>query len=152
MADTLAGIHLNAPVSKAKEQYLVTRRFAVQIHGSLSGFAGASQQAATWSPINGKVGDVFCISDIFESTPDVGTTAAVLSNLVLHRVTMLETKNNFPLNLSVTMACVPSEETTKTGHKYALTTIASTHQPNPTKSSKMFLQREGLEVIVTRPV
>jgi len=132
MADALAGIHLDAPVSKAKEQYLVTRRFAVQIRGSLSGFAGAGQQAATWSPINGKVGDVFGISDIFESTPDVGTTAAVLANSVLHRVTVLETKNDFPLNLGVTMACVPSEETTKTGHKYALITIANTHQPNAT--------------------
>jgi len=45
---------------------------------------------------------------------------------------VLETKNDFPLNLGVTMACVPSEETTKTGHKYAITTMANTHQPNPT--------------------
>jgi len=117
---------------KANEQYLVTRRFNVNIRGSLAQFGGSGQEAASWAPINGKVGDVFGISDIFESTPDVGTTAAVLANSVLHRVTVLETKNDFPLNLGVTMACVPSEETTKTGHKYAITTMANTHQPNPT--------------------
>ena len=117
---------------KANEQYLVTRRFNVNIRGSLAQFGGSGQEAASWAPINGKVGDVFSISDIFESTPDVGTTAAVLANSVLHRVTVLETKNDFPLNLGVTMACVPSEETTKTGHKYAITTMANTHQPNPT--------------------
>jgi len=122
----------SAAATKPKDQYLVTRRFNVNIRGSLAQFAGAGQEAATWAPINGKVGEVFGISDIFESTPDVGTTASVLANSVLHRVTVLETKNDFPLNLGVTMACVPSEETTKTGHKYALTTIASTHQPNPT--------------------
>ena len=117
---------------KANEQYLVTRRFNVNIRGSLAQFGGSGQEAASWAPINGKVGDVFGISDIFESTPDVGTTAAVLANSVLHRVTVLETKNDFPLNLGVTMACVPSEETTKTGHKYDITTMANTHQPNPT--------------------
>ena len=117
---------------KANEQYLVTRRFNVNIRGSLAQFGGSGQEAASWAPINGKVGDVFGISDIFESTPDVGTTAAVLANSVLHRVTVLETKNDFPLNLGVTMACVPSKETTKTGHKYAITTMANTHQPNPT--------------------
>ena len=117
---------------KANEQYLVTRRFNVNIRGSLAQFGGSGQEAASWAPINGKVGDVFGISDIFESTPDVGTTAAVLANSVLHRVTVLETKNDFPLNLGVTMACVPSEETTKTGHKYTITTMANTHQPNPT--------------------
>jgi len=117
---------------KANEQYLVTRRFNVNIRGSLAQFGGSGQEAASWAPINGKVGDVFGISDIFESTPDIGTTAAVLANSVLHRVTVLETKNDFPLNLGVTMACVPSEETTKTGHKYAITTMANTHQPNST--------------------
>ena len=117
---------------KTNEQYLVTRRFNVNIRGSLAQFAGAGQEAATWAPINGKVGDVFGISDIFEATPDIGTTASVLANSVLHRVTVLETKNDFPLNLGVTMACVPSEETTRTGHKYAITTMATTHQPNPT--------------------
>ena len=75
---------------------------------------------------------VFGISNIFESTPIVGTTTAVLANSVLHRMTVLGTKNDFPLNLGVTMACVPSEETAKIDHKYALITIASTHQPNPT--------------------
>ena len=73
MAEVHIGAAIDAPAAKAKEQYLVTRRFAVQIRGSLSGFAGAGQQAATWAPINGKVGDVFGISDIFESTPDVGS-------------------------------------------------------------------------------
>jgi len=131
MADA-SMLETSAQAVKPKDQYLVTRRFNVNIRGSLAQFAGNGQEAATWAPINGKVGDVFGISDIFESTPDVGTTAAVLANSVLHRVTVLETKNDFPLNLGVTMACVPSEETTKTGHKYALTTIASTHQPNPT--------------------
>ena len=132
MAELLTADTNGTTTVKPNEQYLVTRRFAVNIRGSLMQFGGSGQEAASWAPINCKVGDVFGISDIFESTPDIGTTAAVLANSVLHRVTVLETKNDFPLNLGVTMACVPSEETTKTGHKYAITTMANTHQPNPT--------------------
>ena len=78
------------------------------------------------------LGDVFGISDIFESTPDVSTTAAVIANSVLHRVGVFETKNDFPLNLGVAITCVPPEEPTKTGHKYALSTHSNTHQPNST--------------------
>ena len=132
MAELLTADTNGTTTVKPNEQYLVTRRFNVNIRGSLMQFGGSGQEAASWAPINSKVSDVFCISDIFESTPDIGTTAAVLANSVLHRVTVLETKNDFPLNLGVTMACVPSEETTKTGHKYAITTMANTHQPNPT--------------------
>lgn len=113
------------------QQYVVTRRFTATIRGSLHSFNTGGSEAATWTPQSGKLGDVFGVSDIFETQADVGATAAVLQNAVLHKITVLEQKNDFPVSLGVTISSIPSEETTKTGHKYAVTSIASTYNPNP---------------------
>lgn len=115
----------------SSQQYLITRRFTATIRGSIEQFAKAGSEAATWSPQSGKIGDVFGISEIFESQADIGSTAAVLQNAVLHKITVLEQKNDFPVSLGVSISSIPSEETTKTGHKYAITSMSKTYNPNP---------------------
>jgi len=81
--------------------------------------------------VNGKVGDVFGISEILDNAPDSGIGSSLLQNAVLHRVTVLESKNDFPLPLGVSLSCIPSDESTRTGHKYAMTCLANSHNPNP---------------------
>ena len=63
--------------TNSKEIITVSRRILVQITGSMKQFEEQGKQAATWSPINAKVGDVFGVHDIFETTPDQGTTSAL---------------------------------------------------------------------------
>lgn len=118
-------------VSRQRQTYLITRRFHANIRGSFNQFGGSGETAACWTPVDGKAADVFGVSEIFSEAPEINTTSQLLSTAVLHRVTVLETKNKFPLPLGVTISCCPSEETTRTGHKYALTTLAESHNSTP---------------------
>lgn len=113
------------------QQFFITRRFHVQINGSIGQFSQFGSEAATWTPQNGKVGEVFGINDVFQAAPDNLTTAGMLQNAVLHKVTVLEQKNEFPLNLGVSIGCIPSEELTKSGHRYAVTALANSHNSSP---------------------
>jgi len=113
------------------QTYEVTRRCLVTIRGSFQQFRTAGPEAASWTPVNGKVGDVFGISEILDNAPDSGIGSSLLQNAVLHRVTVLESKNDFPLPLGVSLSCIPSDESTRTGHKYAMTCLANSHNPNP---------------------
>ena len=114
-----------------KQQYLITRRFNVHISGAISDWNTHGSRAATWTPMNGKHGEIFGINDVFESQPDASTTAAVLQSAVLHKLTVLEQKNDFPCNLGVTISCIPSEELTNTGQRYAITALPNSHNSTP---------------------
>lgn len=111
--------------------HLITRRVSVDITGSLQQFAKSGHDAASWSPSNTKIGEILGVSDVFDSTPDAGQTALCLQNAVLHKVVCLEHKNDFPIGLGVTISCIPAEETTRHGNKFALTTFSKTHNPFP---------------------
>ena len=113
------------------QTYEITRRCLVTIRGSFQQFRSSGQEAASWTPVNGKVGDVFGISEILDNGTDSGFGSTLLQNAVLHRVSVLESKNDFPLPLGVSLSCIPSDESTRTGHKYAMTTLANSHNPNP---------------------
>lgn len=120
--------------AKPRETYLITRRFLATIKGSFNQFAQSGQEAASWSPNNGKVGDVFGISEILQQGPhgvDSISSAGALQNAVLHRITVLESKNEFPLTLGVSISCIPNDESTRTGHKYAMTSLAQSYNPTP---------------------
>ena len=119
-------------INKARDHYVVTRRFYASIRGSLAQFGSSGQDAASWTPVNGKVADVFGIGEIMEQNcADPNTGSAMLQNAILHRISILESKNDFPLALGVSISCIPSDESTRTGHKYAMTALASSHNANP---------------------
>ena len=122
-----------APVAAAapKQQYLITRRFNVHISGSLQNFQSQGPQSASWTPMAGKAGEVFGINDVFDSTPDAGLAASVLQGAVLHKLTVLEQKNEYPCNIGVTISCIPAEEMTKAGQRYAITALPETHNSTP---------------------
>ena len=113
------------------QTYEITRRCLVTIRGSFTQFGSSGQEAASWTPVNGKVGDVFGISEIVDQGVESGFGSSLLQNAVLHRVSVLESKNDFPLPLGVSISCIPSDESTRTGHKYAMTCLATSHNPNP---------------------
>lgn len=120
-----------ATARQPQEQVIVTRRLQVMIRGNMEKFAANGIDAATWAPINGKSGDVFGVSDVFDSSPDAGTSTSVLQSAVIHSVRVLETKNEFPVCLGVHVSCIPPTETTKNGQKFALTCLSSCHNSTP---------------------
>lgn len=113
------------------QTYEITRRCLVTVRGSFSQFGSSGPEAASWTPVNGKVGDVFGITEIIDKNGDSGFSSSLLTNAVLNRVTVLESKNEFPLPLGVSISCIPSDESTRTGHSYAMTCLANAHNPNP---------------------
>lgn len=130
----MQGLPATEAFAKPRETYLITRRFLATIRGSFQQFSQSGQEAASWSPNNGKVGDVFGISEIIQQGPHVVdgiSSAGALQNAVLHRITVLESKNEFPLTLGVGISCIPNDESTRTGHKYAMTSLAQSHNPTP---------------------
>lgn len=121
---------MSTSILESSKLNLVTRRLCVEINGSMQQFSKSGHDAASWSPSNAKIGDILGVSDVFDNNPDIGTTASCLQNAVLHKITCLEVKNDFPINLGVTVSCIPSEEATRLGHRFALTSFANTHNPN----------------------
>jgi hypothetical protein len=56
---------------------------------------------------------------------------ALLANALLHKVTVLETKNDFPLGMGVYLSCVPNKECTRTGAAYAFSCLPETTNSTP---------------------
>jgi len=115
----------------SNKSHLIRRRLCVDVTGSLQQFAKSGPDAALWAPNNAKIGEILGVSDVFDNIPDVGLTAACLQNAVLHKVVCLEHKNDFPIHLGVSLSCIPSDETTRHGNKFAVTAFAKTHNPFP---------------------
>lgn len=124
-------LHTDTITTGRSASYVISRRLNCIIRGSFHNFAQSSTDAVSWSPLDGRVGDVFGISQLLEHSAETTDASTLLQNALLHRITLLEVKNDFPIPLGVSMSCVPSEETTKTGHKYAFTVFANTYNPNP---------------------
>lgn len=73
--------------SENSEVVTVTRRVRVNITGSIDKFNRTGIEAATWTPVSGKQGEVFGVHEMFDTTPDASVTAAALQNCVVHKIT-----------------------------------------------------------------
>jgi len=98
-----ANVDMNMPDTKQVVQ--VSRRVLVQITGSIDHFNRTGMEAATWTPINGKIGEVFGVNEVFETTPDQGMTSAALQSAVVHKITVLHQKSDFPGMTTFDDAC-----------------------------------------------
>jgi len=110
---------------------VLTRRLNVTIRGTLHQFANGGQEAACWTTQNGKINDIMGVTELLDGTGDQASTASLLANALLHKVTVLETKNDFPLGLGVYLSCVPNKECTRTGNAYAFSCLPETTNPTP---------------------
>lgn len=111
----------------AKKQYVITRRLNVNITSSLTEMS-KNKGCSTWTPLNGRVSRVFGVNSIFQGeAADDGTSAHMLQNAILHKVTVLEQKNEFPVNVGITIGCIPNDEVTCNGDQFAVTSFANSH-------------------------
>jgi len=109
----------------------LVRRLNVNIRGSMHQFANCGQEAACWTTANGKINDILGVSELLDGTGDSASAAALLSNALLTKVTVIETKNDFPVPLGVSMSCVPNRECTRTGAAYAFSCLPETTNSTP---------------------
>lgn len=109
--------------NKSTHTYSMTRRLNLEFNGSPASYSSGGHDAATWSPQNGKLAACFGVEDCCESPSD-NTVNAMLSGAILKHVKVLQVQNNLPVAIGFNCNIIPSNEVTKTGHRYALTAPA----------------------------
>ena len=115
------------PVSSIR----MKRRLNVTINGSLQTFALKGPSAGIWKPVDGKHVDVFGLHSHDGISMDHGAVTNALRNVTIHKVTFLEQKSTFPVNIGVQMSCVTPEEATDTGDKYVTTAMPNSCNTTP---------------------
>jgi hypothetical protein len=114
--------------SAARQPVRVTRRFNVNISGSMQDFESMGKTAATWQPVDN------CHTELFGAdleaaglnTSDHSSVTNAIGNAVIVKATMLQSKSTFPVPLGLTCNVVPSREMTDTGEKF-LSTVLPDH-------------------------
>ena len=109
----------------------LTRRITTSIRGSFSQFAHGGEQTACCTAQNGRINDILGVTELLDGTVDQASTQAILKNVYLTNVKVLQTWNDFPLPLGVTLSCVPNRECTRTGAAYAFSTLPESTNCEP---------------------
>lgn len=110
----------------------ISRVVQMRIRGSMDGFEKTGSNAASWQAANGKLGEIFGVNDVFDrDNLDDSVTAAALQGAVIEEVELLSVRNDFPVDIGVTISCIPSQEATKHGTRYAFTAMNRTFNPQP---------------------
>jgi hypothetical protein len=110
---------------------VLSRTLTCSIRGSLNQFAHGGQEAACWSTQNGRINDILGVTELLDGAADQASAAALIKTAYLHKVTVLEYLNGFPLPLGVSISCVPSRECTRTGAAYAFSTLPEVTNTTP---------------------
>ena len=126
----MSGTVLQADASSGQppQNTVVRRTLCVHISGSLANLALAGPQAAMWKPVAGKETELFCPS--LEGGMNPEEQVDLIRNGLIRSLVVKESQSTFPCGLGVTVSCVPSNEVTDLGDRYAYTVL-----PNSTINS-----------------
>lgn len=120
-----------APENISSQPTIIRRRIYVEISGTMSNFKVQGETAATWKPREDKHPDVFGLTDAFENGMDYATSANVLKNAMMRKVTMLEYKNTFPVTLGVSISCLTPDEAAENGDRFVATALPTCTNSTP---------------------
>eukprot|EP00961_Rhodomonas_salina_P296454 3936365-Rhodomonas_salina.1 len=86
----------------------IKRVLNVNISGSLTKMSQDGDAACRWKPLNGKQTQMFGI----ETTDDIDADAASnsLRGATVIEAKVLETKNEYPFTLGISVSCLPKDE------------------------------------------
>ena len=131
-------INPNAPVavgasipetpSSASAPMRFTKRFNVQITGTMANFEAEGPSIAQWRPVEGQHVKIFTNAS---AEQDLGSAMKVLQSTWLVSARILEHKTTFPVPLGVNVSCIKANEHTDTGEGYTFTVLPQTHNPTP---------------------
>jgi hypothetical protein len=105
-----------------------TKRFNVQISGTMANFSAEGPSAATWKPVEGKHVQMFTNAS---ADQDLSSSMNILRSAYVVKASLLEQKNGFPVPLGVQVSCIPGQEHNDLGEKFAFTSLPMTHNPTP---------------------
>jgi len=105
-----------------------TKRFNVQITGTMANFEAEGPSTAQWRPVEGQHVKIFTNAG---AEQDLGTAIKVLQSTWLVKATVLEQKNSFPVPLGINVSCIKGQEHIDTGECYTFTSLPMTHNPTP---------------------
>jgi hypothetical protein len=105
-----------------------TKRFNVQITGTLANFDAEGPSVAQWRPVEGQHVKIFTNAS---AEQDLGSAMKVLQSTWLVNARVLEHKNSFPVPLGVNLSCIKGLEHVDTGEGYTFTALPMTHNPTP---------------------
>jgi hypothetical protein len=162
-------LQAEAAAPSAAHNTVVKRTLCVNVAGSLANLALAGPQAAMWKPIAGKETEMFCPT--LESGMNPEEQVDLIRNGLIKSVTLKEAQSTFPCALGVTISCVPPNEVTDLGERYAYCVLPkstltapqviytgdSSMQENATwrqqygKWNKANLEQEGVIAIPNQP-
>jgi len=89
-----------------------TKRFNVQITGTMANFDAEGPSTAQWRPIEGQHVKMFTNAS---ADSDLGSTIKVLQSTWLVNARILEHKNTFPVPLGINVSCIKGQEHVDTG-------------------------------------
>ena len=121
---------MTAAMPTADPAYEVVKRtLCVNISGSLANLAMAGPQAAVWKPLSGKEAVMFAPHLNAEMDPVACTNSLRATQLV--KATLNEQYSTFPCTMGVSISCVPPNEVTELGERYAYTVLPMSKHSSP---------------------
>jgi hypothetical protein len=105
-----------------------TKRFNIQITGTMANFEAEGPSIAQWRPVEGQHVKIFTNAS---AETDLGSAMKVLQSTWLVNARILEHKNSFPVPLGVNVSCIKGLEHVDTGEGYTFTVLPQTHNPTP---------------------
>jgi hypothetical protein len=105
-----------------------TKRFNIQITGTMANFEAEGPSIAQWRPVEGQHVKIFTNAS---AETDLGSAMKVLQSTWLVNARILEHKNSFPVPLGVNVSCIKGLEHVDTGEGYTFTALPQTHNPTP---------------------
>ena len=109
-------------MTNSRQPVRVTRKFNVQIAGSMQDFESRGKTAATWKPVDNCHTELFGVDEGAMACGDTNEVAMALGNAVIVKATMLQSKSTFPVPLGLSCSAITPTERNDAGEKF-LTTI-----------------------------
>jgi hypothetical protein len=127
-APTTVGASIPETPSNVSTPMRFTKRFNVQITGTMANFEAEGPSIAQWRPVEGQHVKIFTNAS---AEQDLGSAMKVLQSTWLVNARILEQKNSFPVPLGVNVSCIRGNEHIDTGEGYTFTALPQTHNPTP---------------------
>ena len=125
---TVGASSVPEPPSNLSTPMRFTKRFNIQITGTMANFEAEGPSIAQWRPVEGQHVKIFTNAS---AETDLGSAMKVLQSTWLVNARILEHKNSFPVPLGVNVSCIKGLEHVDTGEGYTFTALPQTHNPTP---------------------
>ena len=105
-----------------------TKRFNVQITGTMANFEAEGPSIAQWRPVEGQHVKIFTNAS---AEMDLGSAMKVLQSTWLVNARILEHKNSFPVPLGVNVSCIKGPRAGARRHRRGIHVHRAAHDTQP---------------------